>query len=179
MKCATVALTATLLATCGIAFADGGGTFTVKGKTTVLKSAYAYSRPDPLDHSKQSTVIAFSERLIDAKQIDAAQDRPDALSHAMNDYVPDKEMKPASVEIIIARDDPQSPIQQIGYEMPGLSSSASVVADKYKLTLKRNDAGRIEGTLHSTKEADKTAEHGGYFDLHFALDVASPSADQK
>jgi hypothetical protein len=85
VKYAKLALTAALLATCGIAFADGGGTFTVKGKTIALKSAYAYSRPDPFDHSKQSTVIAFSERLIDAKQIDAAKDRPNALSHAMNE----------------------------------------------------------------------------------------------
>jgi hypothetical protein len=179
MKCTALALTATLLATCGIAFADGGGTFTVKGKTTVLKSAYAYSRPDPLDHSKQSTVIAFSERVIDVQKIDAAEDRRDALSHAMNDYVSDREMKPASVEITIARDDKQFPIEQIGFELPGLSSSASVGADRYKLTLTRNDGKRIEGTLHSTKEAAKTAEHGGYFDLHFALDVASSSAGQK
>lgn len=179
MKCATLGLTAILLATCGIAFADGGGTFTVKGKTFVLKSAYAYSRPDPFDHSKQSTVIAFSERLIDAKKIDAATDRLDALSHAMNDFVPDKEVKPASVEVMIARDDKEFPIQQIGFELPGLSSSASVGADRYKLELKRNDGKRIEGTLHSTKEAAKTAEHGGYFDLHFALDVASLPADQK
>ncbi|MFI5197405.1 MAG: hypothetical protein ACHQJD_02200 [Thermoanaerobaculia bacterium] len=151
----------------------------MKGKTFALKSAYAYSRPDPFDHSRQSTVIAFSERLIDAKQIDAAKDRFGALSHAMNDYVPDKEERPASVEIIIARDDPQFPIQQIGYELPGLSSSASVGAGKYKLDLKRNDGKRIEGTLRSTKEADKTAEHGGYFDLHFALDVASARPGQK
>ena len=179
MKCVTFALTAALLVACGIAFAEGGGTFTVKGKTTVLKSAYAYSRPDPFDQSKQSTVIAFSERLIDAKAIDAAGDRMAALSHAMNDYLPDKENRPASVEIMIARSDPQFPIQQIGFELPGRSSSASVGAEKFKLVLKRNDAKRIEGTLLSTKEADKTAERGGYFDLHFALDVASSSADKK
>jgi hypothetical protein len=52
-------------------------------------------------------------------------------------------------------------------------------AGKYKLELKRNDDKRIEGTLHSTKEADKTAEHGGYFDLHFALDVARALPGQK
>lgn len=179
MRWVRLALTVAVLATCGTALADGGGTFTVKGKTIVLKSAYAYSRPDPFDHSKRSTVIAFSVRLIDAKQIDAAEDRPAALAHAMNDYDPDKEERPASVEIIIARNDPQSPIQEIDYEMPGLSSSASAGADHYKLDLKRNDDKRIEGTIHSTKEADKTAEHGGYFDLHFALDVASAPPDQK
>ncbi len=177
MKYATLALTATLLATCATALADGGGTFTVKGKTTVLKSAYAYSRPDPFDRSKQSTVIAFSERLMDAKQISAAKDILDALSHAMNDHSGTEE-KPASVEVIVARNDPDSPVQQIGFELPGLSSSASVGAGRYKLDLKRNDARRIEGTLRSTKEADKTADHGGYFDLHFALDVVSP-IDQK
>jgi hypothetical protein len=52
-------------------------------------------------------------------------------------------------------------------------------AGKYKLDLKRNDDKRVEGTLHSTKEADKTAEHGGYFDLHFALDVARALPGQK
>ena len=124
-------------------------------------------------------MIAFSERLIDSKKIDAAEDRRDALSHAMNDYDSDKEVKPASVEIMIARDDKQFPVQQIGFDLPGLSSSASVGSDLYKLTLTRNDGKRIEGTLHSTKEAAKTAEHGGYFDLHFVLDVASSTADKK
>jgi hypothetical protein len=177
MNSARAALAAILFTTSAIALADGGGTFTVKGKTVALKSAYAYSRPDPLDGSKQSTVIAFSERLIDAKKISAAKDIPDALSHAMNDYSGAEE-KPASVEVIISRNDPDSPVQQIGFDLPGLSSSASVGAGRYKLDLKRNDAKRIEGTLRTTREADKTSEHGGYFDLHFALDVASP-VDQK
>jgi hypothetical protein len=179
MKYATLLLTATLLATSATAFADGGGKLTVKGKTTQLKSAYAYSGPDPFDPSKQSTVIAFSERLIDARQIDASKDLLGALSHAMNDYSPEKEERPASVEVVIARSDPDSPVQQIGFELPGLSSSASVGAGRYKLDLQRNDALRIEGTLRSTKEADKTAEHGGSFDLHFELDVASPTSNRE
>ena len=179
MKCATLALTTILLATCGTAFADGGGTFTVQGKTFVLKSAYAYSRPDPFDPSKQSTVILFSERLIDAKKIDSATDRGSALDHIVFDHLPDKDERPGSVEIMIARDDAQRPIQQIGYTIPDKASSASVGSDFYKLVLKRNDAKRIEGTLVSTKEAAKTAEHGGYFDLHFALDVASAQAAKK
>ncbi len=167
---------AILLAATTIALAGGGGTFTVKGKTRTLKSAYAYSRPDPFDNSKQSTAIVFSERVIDIAKINAAEDRVEALEHAINDYFPDQETKPSSVDIIIARDDPQAPIQQIGFDLPGLSSSASTGAGNYTLTLKRNDAKRIEGTLRSTKEAAKTAEHGGYFDLHFALDVASPTS---
>jgi hypothetical protein len=176
MKCATLALTAILLATCGTAFADGGGTFIVKGKTYLLKSAYAYSRPDPFSPSKQSTVILFSEILIDTKKVDSATDRGSALSHIMSDHLPDKDERAGSVEIMIARDDAQFPLQQIGYTIPNEDSSASVGADRYKLVLKRNDAKRIEGTLVSTKEAAKTAEHGGYFDLHFALDVASAQA---
>lgn len=176
MRFAKLALTAILLGTCAMACADGGGTFTVQGKTTALKDAYAYSRPDPFDHSKQSTVIAFSTRLIDKKQIDAAQDHAGALSDVMNAYFPGKEEMPSSVEITIARNDPESPIQQIGYSTPDRSSSASTGSDNYKLDLKRNDGKRIEGTLHSTKEAAKTAEHGGYFDLHFALDVADSTA---
>ena len=179
MKCATLALTAILLATCGMAFADGGGTFTVKGKTFVLKSAYAYSRPDPFDHSKQSTVILFSERLIDAKKLDSATDRGSALDHVIFDHLPDKDERAGSVEIMIGRDDAKFPIQQIGYTIPNENSSASLGADRYKLVLKRNDAKRIEGTLLSTKDAAKTAEFGGYFDLHFALDVADAQPAKK
>ena len=170
MTWATRAFPVVLLAV-GIAVADGGGTFTVKGKTTNLKSAYAYSCPDPFDQAKQSTVIVFSERVIDTAKIDAATDRKGALAHAVNEFDMGKEERPANVEIYIARNDPGFPVQQIGFELPGLSSSASVGADRYALHLKRNDAKRIEGTLLSTKEAAKTAEHGGFFDLHFALDV--------
>ena len=179
VKHAKLVLAATLLGTCAMACADGGGTFTVQGKTIALKDAYAYSRPDPFDHSKQTTLIAFSTRLIDKKQIDAAQDHAGALSDAMNLYFPDKEERPSSVEIMIARNDPESPIQQISYSTPDRSSSASTGSGNYKLELKSNDGKRIEGTLHSTKEAAKTAEHGGYFDLHFALDVANDSGTGK
>ena len=179
MKRATVVLTAILLATCGTAFADGGGTFTVQGKTFVLKSAYAYARPDPFDPSKQSTVILFSEKLIDAKKIDSATDRGSALDQVIFDHLPGKDERSGSVEITIARDDAERPIQQIGFTTPDKNSSASVGSDLYKLVLKHNDAKRIEGTLISTKEAAKTAEHGGYFDLHFALDVASAQAAKK
>lgn len=160
-----------LLAGSGIAFADGGGTFTVKGKTMVLKSAYAYSRPDPTDATKQTTVIVFSERLLDAAKINAAADRVDALMHATDDRLSDKEEKPANVDLWIAQDDPKFPVQQIGFEVPGRSASASTGTDNYTLQLKRNDGKRIEGTFKSTKDAAKTAERGGYFDLNFALDV--------
>jgi hypothetical protein len=164
-------LAATLSLTCGSAIADGSGALVVGGKTFALKSAYAYSRPDPFDESKQSTVIAFSERVLDTKKIDGAGDRRSALSDAMDAYFPDKEERPANVEVMIARADATRPVQQVAYTIPGLSSSASVGAGKYKLDLKRNDDQRIEGTLRSANEADKTAEHGGYYELEFALDV--------
>ena len=173
------AFSAVLLVVSGIAVADGGGSFTVKGKTTVLKSAYAYSRPDPFDASKQTTVIVFSERVMDTAKINAATDRVTALSHATDDFVAGQEHRSAAVEIYIARDDPKFPVQQIGFDLPGLSSSASTGPDNYTLQLKRNDGKRIEGTLKSTKEAAKTADHGGFFDLQFALDVASTTPGPK
>jgi hypothetical protein len=168
-----------LLAVSGIAVAAGGGTFTVMGTTTALMSAYAYSRPDPFDASKQTTVIVFSERELDTAKINAATDRVSALSHATDDLTAGQEHRSAAVEIFIARDDPRHPVQQIGFDLPGLSSSASTGPDNYTLQLKRNDGMRIEGTFKSTKESAKNAEHGGFFDLHFELDVASTSTNPK
>jgi len=52
-------------------------------------------------------------------------------------------------------------------------SSFAIGTDNYTLDLKVNDGKRIEGTLRSTHDAEKTDDHGHWFDLHFALDVAS------
>ncbi|MEO6323463.1 MAG: hypothetical protein ABIT01_10405 [Thermoanaerobaculia bacterium] len=177
MKCASLVLAAILVVPSGLALADGGGSFTVKGTTYPLKSAYAYSAPDPFDHSKQSTVIVFSERVIDVKKVGAGSDPLDALDHAVQDRSGD-EKRPNRVEVMIARDDPKSPVQQIGYQTDQVTSSASVGSGRYQLVLKKNDAGRIEGTLRTTNAKDKTSEFGAYVDLHFALDLTLPASDK-
>jgi hypothetical protein len=166
MKLQESALAATLLVACGVAFADGGGTFTYQGKTTELKGAYAYSTSNPFDASKPWTKIEFSDQAIDTKQIDAAKDRSYALMKALHGQ------GQTSVAITISTD-LKFPIKQVNYQMPGESMSGNMGADQYKLELTRNDGERIEGTFRSTKEADKTTQSMGYYDLHFALDVAS------
>jgi hypothetical protein len=171
MKLTKLALITMLLGTSASAFADGGGSITIEGKEFALKSAYAYSCPDPFDKSKQSTEIAFSGRVFDAKQIDTADNPSGALSALLNEYFPDKEDRPTQVTIILARGNTESPIQNISYSIPKLSSGASVGAAHYTLDLKRHDDKRIEGTLRSKNKSDKTSRFGGYFDLHFALDV--------
>lgn len=172
MKLHKLVLIASLFACCGGASADGGGSFIVQGKEFALKNAYAHTRPDPFDDSKQSTVIYFSGRAFDASQIEASNDRAAALSAALNSYLPSTEERPSQVEVVFARGDAAAPIQSIGFTIPDLSSGASVSGDRYTLDLKRNDDERIEGTLRSKIEADKNSKFGGaYFDLHFALDV--------
>jgi hypothetical protein len=160
MKLTKLALITTLLSHCASAFADGGGTMTVNGKEFALKSAYAYSCPDPFDQSKQSTEIAFSSRVLDAKQIDAADNPSRALSAALDQYFPGKEAKPTKIKIMLARGNTESPIQNISFSIPGLSSGASVGAAFYSLELKRHDDKRIEGTLRSKNQSDKTSEFG-------------------
>lgn len=171
MKLTKLALLTTLLGTGTSAFADGGGSMTIQGKEFALKSAYAYSCPDPFDKSKQSTEIAFSGRVLDTKQIESLDNASGALSAALNQYFPDKEARPTQVTIILARGNTEAPIQNISYSIPNLSSGASVGAAYYTLDLKRHDDKRIEGTLRSKNKSDKTSRFGGYFDLHFALDV--------
>ncbi len=171
MKPQRLVLTASLLAASFGALADGGGSFTIKGKAFALKSAYAYSHPDPYDNTKPSTVIAFSGRAFDETAIATADDPASALSEALNSYIPSEEDRPTQVTITFARNIAASPILDISYSIPDLSSGASAAATRYSIELKRNDDQRIEGTLRSRNEADKASEFDGYFDLHFALDV--------
>lgn len=177
MKLQKLVFIAALTAASFNACADAGGKFIVEGKEFALVSAYAYTHPHPFDDSKPSTVIAFSGRAFDEKAIATSDDPVSALSTALNSYVPGEE-RPARVEIIFSRDDKESPIVDISYAIPALSSQASARAANYTIQFERNDDQRIEGSLRSNQESAKTAKYGGgYFDLHFALDVHPDAGD--
>lgn len=169
MKLTRLAPTSILLLASTGAWADGGGSFIVKGKAFELKSAYAQTCPDPFDSSRSSTMIAFSSRPFDDHQIATAEDPAGALSAALHAFSSGEE-RPTKVQITLSREKPESPVQLISYTIPGLSSQAS--ARNLTVELKHNDGKRVEGTLRSNDEAAKTAKFGGgFFELHFALDV--------
>lgn len=169
MKLTTLAALSILLATSASAWAGGGGSFIVKGKAFALQSAYAQTCPDPFDSSKQSTVIDFSGKAFDDQQIATADDPASALARALNAFASGED-RPAKVRVILARANPASPVQDISYSIPGLSSQAS--ARNLTVELKHNDGKRVEGSLRSSDEAAKTARFGGgFFELDFALDV--------
>jgi hypothetical protein len=170
MKPRNLVAAAMLVLSISPAWAEGGGSITYKGKTYPLAGAYAYSHPDPFDKSKTATEIDFSSKSIDAKAINAAGDRREALNKITDAYFPDKEERPTKVELQISRG-ATGEVQQLGFSVPGTSLSGS--GKKVKVELKRNDAQRIEGTLKSLNVADKNSEFGGYFELNFALDVAA------
>lgn len=172
MKLQMLMLSASLFAVVANAKAEAGGSFTVEGKTFELLSAYAYTCPNPYDKTKPATVITFSVRKIDAKAIKSADNPASALRDAVNSYLPEQEARPSSVQVTFARLAPDSPIADISYSIPELSSQASSNIAGYVLDLKRNDDKRIEGTLLSKDPANKTKKYGGgFFDLQFALDV--------
>ena len=171
MKVSRLAIAAMLLAASATAVADGGGSLVVKGKTYTLKSAYAYSRPDTFEPQKQETVIGFSERVLDARKIDEAADRRAMLQDLMYSYVPQNEERPVGVELKLPRARPDNPITAIKFTVRNESGQASARADRYEFVITRNDDTRIEGTLRSKVESEKTADFGAWVDLHFALDV--------
>jgi hypothetical protein len=169
MNAKRLPLAAVLLLGCATAWAGDVGSFTYKGKTFALKGGYAYAHPDPFDKSKPSTVVVLGARPVDAKKIDAADDRIGALRAAFDQFNADED-RPPKVEIVVSRELPPAAMM-ISFTTPDTSLSAS--GKKVKLELARNDGKRIEGTLRSLDQAAKTSEFGGYFDLHFALDVSS------
>jgi hypothetical protein len=162
---------------CSIAWADGGGMLYHDGVSVKFTSAYAYAVPDPFDKSKQAVVIVMSDTPMDAATFDAAPDRDRAFSTYMGNSLRDGN----SVQITLGPDkDGQVRVEQVNTRTSTngefSSSSGSTMASSYKLDLKRNDGKRLEGTYLSTRESEKTEEHGQFFDLHFALDVASGPA---
>lgn len=140
-----------------VAYADGSGTLYNDGKATELTSAYAFRMADPFDAAAQITRVVFSDRSIDAKVIDAATDRDDALDEMLRGAT--------QVEINIQAD---GNVQNINLQMEGFSGSQSG-SGWYTLDLKHNDAQRIEGSFHSNDEEEK--QNGRYFDLRFAFDL--------
>jgi len=140
-----------------MAYADGSGTLYNDGKATELTSAYAFRMADPFDAAAQITRVVFSDRSIDAKVIDAATDRDDALDEMLRGAT--------QVEINIQAD---GNVQNINLQMEGFSGSQSG-SGWYTLDLKHNDAQRIEGSFHSNDEEEK--QNGRYFDLRFAFDL--------
>ncbi len=165
-------LCAIVIGICGPAWADGGGTVYREGAATKFLSAYAYAKPDLFDESKQAVVIYVLDGPIDAATFDAAPDREGALGHLLWDT------NGNTVQLTIGPDkNGQAGVEQVNLvaRVNGTttSTSASMGPDYYVLDLKANDGKRIEGSLRSTHESEKTAKNGSFFDLHFALNVAS------
>jgi hypothetical protein len=162
---------------CSASWADGGGALYHDGLKVTYTSAYAYAVPDLFDKSKQAVVIVMGDRPIDAATFDAAADRDKAFGDFMGNSLRDG----SSVQITLGPDkDGNVRVEQVNTRESTngkfSSSSGSTMESSYKLDLKRNDGKRVEGTYLSTHESDKTEAHGKFFDLHFALDVASGPA---
>jgi hypothetical protein len=141
----------------GLALADGSGTLYNDGKAIALKNAYAYRMPDPFDKAKQITRVVFADKPIDAAALKGASDRDDAI---------DTQLRGATrVDLNIESD---GSVQNVNTHIGDTSGSQSG-SGWYTLTLKTNDAKRVEGRFVTNDEADKKSGH--YYDLAFALDL--------
>lgn len=172
MKPSVCIFTAALLAVSVFAHADAGGTVYHHAAPTKLVSGYAYSVPDAFDPKKQAVVVVLSDTQIDAAAFDAAEDRKEAIDRFLL-WQPDG--KATTVTVMIGADK-SAPVEQLGLAIlagEGLHSSASVGSGTYALDLTRNDGKRIEGSFRTRDVAEKSSPNGDYYDLHFALDVAS------
>jgi hypothetical protein len=172
MKASATILAATLLIASAAARAGGGGVLYHDAVATRLTSAYAYAVPDAFEPSKKAVVVVLSSAPIDAAAFDAAEDRKEAV----NQYLLWKPDGTATSVTLMIGTDANAPVEQISLAIltgNGLHSSASVGSATYVLDLARNDAKRIEGTFRSRDESRKTDPKGDYYDLHFALNVAS------
>lgn len=167
MKPQRILLSAMLLTVNATALADAGGTLYHNGTPIALTSGYAYVSTDHFDKSKQVLEIALSDVPIDAATIDAGKDRRDDLSRYLD------RRKANSVNLTLDPNDKDQPLKQVGIAMDAYHSSGVMGGSFYTLDIKRNDGKRIEGTFRSTHEQDKTSKNDEYYDLHFALDIAS------
>ena len=168
-------LAAVLLGASGAAVADGGGTIYSNGVATTVSGAYAYAVPDLFDASKQAVVVVLSSEAIDAASYDAATDRSKAFD---DNLFWNNERKPTSAKITIGSNK-DAPIEQVNLAVlsgDSLHSSGSMGKAFYTLDLKTNDGKRIEAVLKSTHDSEKTDKNGTYYDVHFALNVASGPA---
>lgn len=143
----------------GFAIAGGSGTLYDHGKKIALPNAYAYRGADPFDKDKQITVVVFADKPIDAKALLNARDRGDALDDQM------RKLEATRLSLNVEAD---GSVQNVNINGPEGSASQSG-SGWYTLTLKQNDAKRIEGSFVSTDEADK--KDGRFYDLTFTLDL--------
>ena len=174
MKSVHGALIAVLLAATPTAHAAGGGSFYKDKVAMPMVSAYAYAVPDYFDKSKTAVAIFMRDRPMDTAAYDAAPDR----AKAFGDLIGNMQGTGASLRFVIGTDKSGHAVVEgvdTGYRGTGgyRSSSMAPGTDSYALDLKVNDGKRIEGTLRRTQDSEKTEDHGTWFDLHFALDVAS------
>lgn len=170
MNMRNILLSAILLGASASAFADAGGKLYHNGNAIELKGAYAFASQSHFDKNQQTIILVLSDTPIDAASIDAASDRAEAL----RSYLDKRKATSVKLELNTAAKD--HPLEMIGLDMDAYHSSGSMGSDFYALDLKQADAKRIEGTFRSKHEADKTSKHDDYYDLHFALNVASGPA---
>lgn len=173
MKRSYWVVSALLLCLYGMARADSGGTVYREGAATKYLGAYAYAKPDLFDESKHAVVIVMLDGPIDAATFDAAPDRERALDHLLWDVDNGNTLK-----LTIGPDaDGKARVEQVNLyakmNKKSKSTSTSMAPGYYTLDLKVNDGKRIEGSLRSTHESEKTQKNGSFYDLHFALNVAS------
>lgn len=176
MKILESVLMAALLATCGTACADGGGTLYHNGVAIPLASAYAYAQPDTFEPSKQIIHIVFSTAAIDAAAYDAVEDRDRAFDHTLR-WANDGKVTTVTLQIGPDKDRPVEGINVvISADGKHDSTSASMGPGMYMLDLKQNDGKRIDGTFRTKDEKRRSSKDDDYFDLHFAVNVASGPA---
>jgi YD repeat-containing protein len=167
MNLQNILLSAALLGFSASVLADTGGTLYHNGTPIPLTSGYAYLAPDHFDSSKQVLEITLSDIPIDAATIDAGKARREDLREYLRNHTA------KSVSLTLNPDNKDQPLAMIGIAMDGYMSSGSMGSSFYALDIKRNDGKRIEGSFRSTHEKDKTSKNDDYYDLHFALDIAS------
>lgn len=165
---------AILLSAAALAHADGGGTAYINKTPLSMTGAYAYAAPDDFDKSKQAVAIFMRDSPIDAATYDAAPDRPKAVGDVLGNGLDTA----ANLRFTIGSDKSGHAVIEgvdSSYTANGThhGDSFAIGTGSYTLDLKVNDGKRIEGTLHSTRDSEKTENHGHWFDLHFALAVAS------
>lgn len=165
MKTSSYLVHTALLLACGVAFANGSGTFYQDGKAMALNNAYAYRMADPFDAGKQITRIVFADRAIDAGVLNDAADRDSAMDEMLRDAV--------RVELNV---DSDGSLQNVNVRTDSGSGSQSG-SGWYTLSLKRNDDKRIEGSFRTNEESEKAK--GSYYDFRFAFDLpGAPDAGQ-
>lgn len=154
-----------LLAACAAKLSGGSGTLYAGGKQYPLVGGYAYrSEALPTNSGsplKASTVVVLSDKPMDAAALDQKQDFE--MTTAVRRQLDDKQA--TAVVIYLKPDASLQRIETVGDDLHDVAFGDACCV----LTISRNDAERIEGSLRSKNDAGKT--EGEYFDLHFALSL--------